>query len=106
MLGHSQANLAVPMVTVTTDHTDPENNGTDHTMNCSSTGHRQCIAEMQTDDHLQIICNGISCCLFNKMDVMLHDTLVKVYVDHFPTTEIEAAKQILYECDAVKKLGL
>ena len=50
--------------------------------------------------------NGILCYLFNKMDIIVHDTLVKLCADHFNANDTDTAKQQLYECDEVRKLGL
>ena len=40
------------------------------------------------------------------MDVMVHDTLVKLCTDHFESKDIEAARQLLYRYDAIMKLNL
>ena len=53
-----------------------------------------------------IVCNGVLCYLYCKMDIMVHDTLVKLCADHFDSTEIEAARQMLYNYDAIKILNI
>ena len=53
-----------------------------------------------------LVCNGILCYLYCKMDVMVHDTLVKLCTDHFESKCIEAARQLLYSYDAIVKLDL
>ena len=40
------------------------------------------------------------------MDVMVHNTLVKLCTDHFVFKDIEAARQLLYSYDAITKLNL
>ena len=40
------------------------------------------------------------------MDVMVHNTLVKLCTDHFESKDIEAARQLLYSYDAITKLNL
>ncbi len=40
------------------------------------------------------------------MDLIVHDTLVKLTCDYFESNEIEASKRIVYECDAVTSLEL
>ena len=40
------------------------------------------------------------------MDVMVHDTLVKLATDHFESRDIEAARQLLYSYDAITQLNL
>ena len=40
------------------------------------------------------------------MDLIVHDTLVKITCDYFESSEIEDSKRILYQCDAVTSLVL
>ena len=58
------------------------------------------------NDQGKLVCNGILCFLWNKMDLIVHDTLVKLTCDYFESNEIEASKRIVYECDAVTSLEL
>ena len=44
----------------------------------------------------------VLCYLYNKMDLIVQDTLVKLTVDYFDSITIETAKRSLYECDVVK----
>ena len=37
---------------------------------------------------------------------MVHDTLVELCADHFNANDTDTAKQLVYECDEVQKLGL
>ena len=55
---------------------------------------------------MPLVCNGILCYLYCKMDVMVHNTLVKLFTDHFESKDIEAARQLLYIYDAITKLNL
>ena len=55
---------------------------------------------------MPLVCNGTLCYLYCKMDVMVHDTLVKMCTDHFVFKDIEAARQLLYSYDAITKLNL
>ena len=50
-------------------------------------------------------CNGILCYVYNTMDIMEHDTLVKLCADHFTADDTDTAKHQLYECEEVMKLG-
>ena len=43
----------------------------------------------------------VLCYLYNKMDFIVQDTLVKLTVDYFDSITIEIAKRSLYECDVV-----
>ena len=61
--------------------------------------------EMQTDNP-NIVCSDILCYISHKIDIMVHDTLVKLCADHFNSADIESAKQIVYEWPTVRKLGL
>ena len=67
---------------------------------------KSCNVATQADVQPLIVCNGILCYLFNKMDIMVHDTLVKLCTDHLDANDTDTAKQQLYECDEVRKLGL
>ena len=40
------------------------------------------------------------------MDLIVHDTLVKLTCDYFDSNEIEASKRIIYQCDAVTSMEL
>ena len=40
------------------------------------------------------------------MDVMVHNTLVKLCTDHFESNDIEAGRQLLYSYDTITKLNL
>ena len=55
---------------------------------------------------MPLVCNGILCYMYCKMDVMVHDTLVKLATDHFESKDIEAARQLLYSYDAIAQLNL
>ena len=44
------------------------------------------------------------CYLYNKMDLIMHDTLIKLTTDFFVGNTIDAAKRVLHQCDAVKAL--
>ena len=55
---------------------------------------------------MPLVCNGILCYVYYKMDVMVHDTLVKLATDHFESKDIEAARQLLYSYDAITQLNL
>ena len=96
------------MTTVTVAECEPPNNGADPVNNCgqSDSGQRRPTAATQTDGQPPIVCNGILCYLYNKMDCMVHDTLVKLCADHFNANDTDTAKQLVYECDEVQKLGL
>ena len=96
------------MATVTVAECEPPNNGADAVNNCGQpdSGQRRPTAATQTDGQPPIICNGILCYLYNKMDCMVHDTLVKLCADHFNANDTDTAKQLVYECDEVQKLGL
>ena len=94
------------MATVTVAECEPPNNGADAVNNCGQpdSGQHGPTAATQTDGQHPIVCNGILCYFYNKMDCMVHDTLVKLCADHFNDTD--TAKQLVYECDEVQKLGL
>ena len=96
------------MTTVTVAECEPPNNGADAVNNCGQpdSGQRRPTAATQTDGQPPIVCNGILCYLYNKMDCMVHDTLVKLCADHFNANDTDTAKQLVYECDEVQKLGL
>ena len=96
------------MATVTVAECEPPNNGADAVNNCGQpdSGQRRPNAATQTDGQPPIVCNGILCYLYNKMDCMVHDTLVKLCADHFNANDTDTAKQLVYECDEVQKLGL
>ena len=96
------------MATVTVAECEPLNNGADAVNNCGQpdSGQRRPTAATQTDGQPPIVCNGILCYLNNKMDCMVHDTLVKLCADHFNANVTDTAKQLAYECDEVQKLGL
>ena len=94
------------MTTVTVADCDPTNNRADAVDNCGPPDRCQRNAATQADVQPLIVCNGIPCYLFNKMDIMVHDTLVKLCADHFDANDTDIAKQQLYECDEVRKLGL
>ena len=53
-----------------------------------------------------IIRNELLCYVFNKMDLVVHDSLVKVCTDFYDTKAIETAKRVLYSCDAVIDCGV
>ena len=55
---------------------------------------------------MPLVCNGILCYVYCNMDVMVHDTLVKLATDHFESKDIEAARQLLYSYDAIAQLNL
>ena len=96
------------MATVTVAECEPPNNGAHAVNNCGQpdSGQRRPTAATQTDGQPPIVCNGILCYLYNKMDCMVHDTLVKLCADHFNANDTDTAKQLVYECDEVQKLGL
>ena len=50
--------------------------------------------------------NELLCYVFNKMDLVVHDSLVKVCTDVYETKAIEMAKRILDSCDAVIDCGV
>ena len=94
------------MTTVIVADSDPSDNGADVVDNCSPPASGQCTVATQADVQPPIVCNGILCYLHNKMDIMVHDTLVKLCADHFTAIDTDTAKQHLYECEEVRKLGL
>ena len=53
-----------------------------------------------------MIRNELLCYVFNKMDLVVHDSLVKVCTDFYDTKAIETAKRVLYSCDAVIDCGV
>ena len=57
-------------------------------------------------DQGKLVCDSILCFLWNKMDLIVHDTLVKLTCDYFDSNEIEASKRIVYQCDAVTSMEL
>ena len=59
----------------------------------------------QTVGPQHVICNGVLCYIFCKMDIMIQATLVKLGTDHFESTVIDAAKTVLYDCNAISNLG-
>ena len=48
-----------------------------------------------------IVCNAVLCFLRNKMDVIVHDTLIQLTCNYFETSEIEIAKHTLFQGNAV-----
>ena len=93
------------MTTVTVAECDPTNNSADVFDNSGPPEKGQCTAATQADEQPAIVCSGILCYVYNKMDIMVHDTLVKLCADHFTADNTDTAKQQLYECEEVKKLG-
>ena len=57
-------------------------------------------------DQGKLVCDSILCFVLNKMDLIVHDTLVKLTCDYFDSNEIEASKRIIYQCDAVTSMEL
>ena len=74
------------MTTVTVADCDPTNNRADAVDNCGPPDRGQHNAATQADVQPLIVCNGILCYLFNKMDIMVHDTLVKLCADSVETS--------------------
>lgn len=59
-----------------------------------------------SDANPSIIINELLCFLYNKMDIVVHDTLVKLTCDFYESSEIEETKKLLYtEIDAVTAIG-
>lgn len=53
-----------------------------------------------------VIRNELLCYVLNKMDLIVHDALVKLCVDFYDTKVIEEAKRTLFSCAAVIDLGV
>ena len=53
-----------------------------------------------------MIRNELLCYVFNKMDLVVHDSLVKVCTNFYDTKAIETAKRVLYSFDAVIDCGV
>ena len=51
-----------------------------------------------------LLCDAVLCYLYNKMDLIVHDTLIKLTTDFFDGNIIDAAKRVLHQSDAVKAL--
>ena len=48
-----------------------------------------------------VVCDAVLCFLWNKMDLIVHDTLIKLTCDYFETSAIETAKNTLFQSNAV-----
>ena len=59
----------------------------------------------QIDDRQEepsnVVCDAVLCFLWNKMDLIVHDTLIKLTCDYFETSAIETAKNTLFQSNAV-----
>ena len=44
-----------------------------------------------------VVCDAVLCFLWNKMDLIVHDTLIKLTCDYFETSAIETAKNTLFQ---------
>ena len=53
------------------------------------------------EEQCNIVCNAVLCFLWNKMDLIVHDTLIKLTCDYFEASVIETAKRTLFEGNAV-----
>ena len=51
-----------------------------------------------SDEDPLVICNELLCYLYKKMDGIAHDILVKVCIDFYEPSAIDAAKTILFSC--------
>ena len=63
-------------------------------------------ANTTTSTPKPLIRTELLCYVFNKMDLVVHDSLVKVCTDFYDTKAIETAKRVLYSCDAVIDCGV
>ena len=54
----------------------------------------------------KLIQNELVCYVYNKMDLVVHDSLVKLCTDVYDTKAIETAKRVLNSCDAVIDCGV
>ena len=54
----------------------------------------------------ELISDGILCCLWNMMNSIVQDILVKITCYYFESNKIEALKRILYQCNGLNYLGL
>ena len=50
--------------------------------------------------------NELLCYVANKMDLVVHDSLIKLCTDFYETKVIECAKQVLFDCPAVAECGV
>ncbi len=48
-----------------------------------------------------IVCNAVLCFLRNKMDLIVHDTLIKLTCDYFEISVIQTEKRILFQGNAI-----
>ena len=54
------------------------------------------------EEQCNIVCNAVLLCfLWNNMDLIVHDTLIKLTCDYFEASVIETAKRTLFEGNAV-----
>lgn len=58
------------------------------------------------ETHTPVVCNELLCYVFNKMDLLVHDTLVKLCTDFYGSREIEAAKMKIFSCSAISETGV
>lgn len=52
----------------------------------------------------EVVVNEVLCFLFNKMDTINHDLLLKVCMDFYESSKIEAAKMLLFSFEAAKSV--
>ena len=50
--------------------------------------------------------NELLCYVANKMDLVVHDSLIKLCTEFYETKVIECAKQVLFDCPAVAECGV
>ena len=48
-----------------------------------------------------IVCDAILCFLWNNMDLIVHNTVIKLTCNYFETSAIETAKHTLFQGNAV-----
>ena len=87
------------LVKVIDNHSRPSGNSPTNSVNNED--------EEGSSEDSDIVCNELLCYLYNKMDVMTHDLMVKVCTEFYSSVCIEQAKNILYNRNAVmNELGL
>ena len=64
------------------------------------------MSKPTTSTESKSIRNELLCYVANKMDLVVHDSLIKLCTDFYDTKLIESAKQILFDCSAVADCGV